>query len=296
LRDHLVDGDAVAPRCLDEKSGFEWRQLSAQVQARRRRGACSGANVTLEAAIEREPQSPVAGAYRLWIADNVRHDGEQAAVLALYDAAIEAFQANEPLVRSIDWIGGALLKKAQGAALAGDLATAVETWQALARHDPANANPLFQAGLLMEKAGDRDRAAQFYKAIANKTVTRKADDPADLARRGLERLSAPDTAFLPTAEQVAWFAAFQVEQLAPFSTLSSVFNAQESINSGFAVDAWRPNPFFTANDLATGSPVADLFAGIQADLAVRDSDAFLYRVGYHITLVGRIIFSPVVIL
>ena len=35
---------------------------------------------------------------------------------------------------------------------------------------------------------------------------------------------------------------------------------------------------------------------VQADLAVRDSDAFLYRVGYHITLVGRIIFSPVIIL
>ena len=177
-------------------------RLSAQVHARRRRGACCGTNVTLEAAIEQDPQSPVSGTYRLWIADNVRHDGDHAASLALYDAAIEAFQANEPLVRSIDWIGGALLKKAQGAALAGDLATAVETWQALARHDPANANPLFQAGLLMEKAGDRDRAAQFYKAIASKTVSRKTDDPAELARRGLERLSAPDTAFLPTAEQV----------------------------------------------------------------------------------------------
>ena len=118
MRDYDVDGEVVTPRCLDEKSGFEWRQLSAQVRARRLKGACSGANVTLEAAIEREPQSPLAGAYRLWIADNVRHDGDHGASVALYDAAIEAFQVNEPLVKSIDWIGGALLKKAQAAAVA----------------------------------------------------------------------------------------------------------------------------------------------------------------------------------
>lgn len=202
MRDHELDATVVTPRCLDEKSGFEWRQLSAQVHARRQKGACSGTNVTLEAAIEREPQSPATGAYRLWTADNLRHDGEHRASLAHYDAAIKAFEANEPLVTSIDWMGGALLKKAQAAALAGDLATAVETWQALGRHNPANANPLFQAGLLMEKTGDRDRAAQFYKAVAGKTVSRKADDPAELARRGLERLASPDTAFLPTAEQL----------------------------------------------------------------------------------------------
>ena len=187
------------------------------------KGACSGANATLEAAIEREPQSPVAGAYQLWIADNLRHDGDPGASLALYDAAIAAFQVNEPLIRSIDWIGGALLKKAQAAALAGDLAIAVETWQALAKHDPSNANALFQAGLLMEKAGDRDRAAQFYKAIASKIVSRKADDPAELARRGLERLSAPDEAFLPTAEQVvdALQAAFTSREARRLQSLAS---------------------------------------------------------------------------
>lgn len=202
MRDHELDATVVTPRCLDDKSGFEWRRLSAQLHARRLKGACSGTNVTLEAAIEREPQSPAAGAYRLWIADNLRHDGAYRASLALYDAAIGAFQANEPLIASLDWIGGALLKKAQAAALGGDIATAIETWQALARHAPADANPLFQAGRLMEQAGDRDHAADFYKAIAGKTVSRKADDPAELARRGLERLSVPDDAFLPSAERV----------------------------------------------------------------------------------------------
>lgn len=218
MRDHDVDGQVVTPRCLDEKSGFEWRGLSAQVRARRIAGACSGTNVTLEAAIEREPQSPLAGPYRLWIADNVRFDGDHSASLPLYDAAIEAFQANEPLVTSIDWIGGALLRKAQGAALAGDFATAVETWQALARHAPTDANALFQAGILMEQAGDRERAAQFYQAIASKAPSRKTDDPAELARRSLERLSVPDRAFLPTPEQVVAalqvaFASGEVERL-----------------------------------------------------------------------------------
>lgn len=114
----------------------------------------------------------------------------------------------------------------------------------------------------------------------------------DAAMMAAQRFGLP----LPPGPTGAWFPAFQVEQLAPFSTLSSVFNAQESINSGFAVDAWRPNPFFTATDLATNTPATNLFAGIQADVAVRDSDAFLFRVGYHITLVGRIIFSPFIVL
>jgi hypothetical protein len=100
---------------------------------------------------------------------------------------------------------------------------------------------------------------------------------------------------LPPGNDSTYYANFQVEQWAPFSTLSSVFNANQSVNSGFAVDAWRPEPFFTATDLATNAQVSSLFAGVQSDIAVRDSDAFLYRVGYHIILIGRIVFSPVII-
>ena len=91
------------------------------------------------------------------------------------------------------------------------------------------------------------------------------------------------------------FAAFQVEQIAPFATIGSIFNQNHSVNSGFAVDVSRPHPFFSAQDVVTGTVRDNLFHGIQADVAVRDSDAFLYRVGYRITLVGRIVFCPFVI-
>ena len=202
MRDRDLHGEVVMPRCLDEKSGFEWRQLSAQVLEHRRTAACSGVNVTLEAAIEREPQSPLAGAYRLWMADNVSRDGNLRESLSMFDGAIEAFEANERLVASIDGLACALLKKAQTAALAKDSATAVEAFQALARHQPKNADPLFQAGLIMEGVGDWDRAAEFYRKVARKGVSRKPHDPAELARRCLKRLAVPDAAFMLTADHV----------------------------------------------------------------------------------------------
>lgn len=87
----------------------------------------------------------------------------------------------------------------------------------------------------------------------------------------------------------------QVEQWAPFAALSSVLNQHESINSGFAVDLWRPNPFVTKTDAFSGVPLDRLFTGIQVDVAVRDSDAWIHRVSYHITLLGKIVFTPIVI-
>jgi hypothetical protein len=67
------------------------------------------------------------------------------------------------------------------------------------------------------------------------------------------------------------------------------------VNAGFAVDDWRPSPFNVGNDAFSGQPVSNIFTGIIADAAVRDSDAILYRVGYNITLEGRIVFTQIVI-
>jgi hypothetical protein len=84
---------------------------------------------------------------------------------------------------------------------------------------------------------------------------------------------------------------------APFVSLGSIFDQNTSINAGFAVNAWRPSPFQKTdnppglgNDLLTHQPVGNIFAGITADVAVRDSDAQILRLGYHITLLGRIVF------
>jgi Peptidase family M23 len=88
---------------------------------------------------------------------------------------------------------------------------------------------------------------------------------------------------------------FETEQWAPFVSLSSVYNQGESINSGFAVDAWRLNPFGSGNDAMTNQPFNRLFSGIQIDIAVRDTDAWIFRLGYNIALLGKIIYVPIII-
>jgi hypothetical protein len=87
--------------------------------------------------------------------------------------------------------------------------------------------------------------------------------------------------------------AFQVEQLAPYASISAIFNQHQSIDSGFAVDVWRPNHFGTGVDAFSHQPVGNLYTGLQVDVAVRDNDGWLYRVGYSILLLGRIVFLAV---
>jgi hypothetical protein len=89
---------------------------------------------------------------------------------------------------------------------------------------------------------------------------------------------------------------FAVEEWAPFASLSSIFNQNQSVNSGFAVQVWRPTPFDTGKDAFTNLPVGNIFTGINVDVAVRDSDAWIYRVGYNITLLGKIVFLANIIL
>ena len=89
---------------------------------------------------------------------------------------------------------------------------------------------------------------------------------------------------------------FSLEEWSPFVSLGSVFDQGQSINAGFAVDDWRPNPFDSGNDVVTGQPVNNIFTGVNADLAVSDSDAWIYRLTYNITLLGKIVFiAPPVI-
>jgi hypothetical protein len=83
---------------------------------------------------------------------------------------------------------------------------------------------------------------------------------------------------------------FQLRQWSPVAGLSSVFDQDQSVNAGFAVDGWRPSPFTFGTDAFSGRQVNGLFTGIIVSAAARDSDAWLYRVRYNITLTGRIVF------
>ena len=89
---------------------------------------------------------------------------------------------------------------------------------------------------------------------------------------------------------------FSLEEWSPFVSLGSVFDQAQSINAGFAVDDWRPNHFDTGTDALTNESVNNIFTGVNADLAVSDSDAWIYRLGYNITLLGKIVFVTVPII
>jgi len=61
---------------------------------------------------------------------------------------------------------------------------------------------------------------------------------------------------------------------------------------------WRwggPSPFSSGTDAIFHQPIHNLFTGINVDVSVRDNDAFILKVGYNITLLGKIVFLEHVI-
>ena len=80
-----------------------------------------------------------------------------------------------------------------------------------------------------------------------------------------------------------------VDQIVPYAAVSSAFEKGASVDLGFAVDAWRPNPFFSAPDV-NGQHVGNIFTGIDVDLAVRNTAATMHRVSYQISIIGKIAF------
>src|SRR5882757_9580318 len=47
----------------------------------------------------------------------------------------------------------------------------------------------------------------------------------------------------PSAAAGSYAIHFSLEEWAPFVSLSSIFDQNQSINAGFAVNSWRPSPF-----------------------------------------------------
>jgi hypothetical protein len=198
-----AETDSLRPTSLDEKSADQWRQLSGQVRCSRAEPGCTRTNMDLEAAAQREPESPAAPAYHLWMADNLMRDNQPADALSAYDATVKSAQSASRLIETIDPIIGALYHKAQAAALLGDATTAIAAYRDLHNYDSGNADPLFQAGLVYEKQGQLDRAADSYRRMARAEPSNRADDPAELARRALLRMEQPASHFAPSADAVS---------------------------------------------------------------------------------------------
>jgi hypothetical protein len=80
---------------------------------------------------------------------------------------------------------------------------------------------------------------------------------------------------------------FSIEEWVPFVAPNAMFNESQSMNCGFAVDVWRPNHFGSGTDVLTNLPVNNIFSGINADLAVREKDAWLHRLATVLPCLGR---------
>ncbi len=84
---------------------------------------------------------------------------------------------------------------------------------------------------------------------------------------------------------------FAVDEWAPFVSLSAIYDQHQSIDAGYAVNVWRPNHFATGIDAFSNAQVGNIFTGVNVDVGVSDTDAWILSLGYNITLRGRIVFT-----
>jgi hypothetical protein len=80
----------------------------------------------------------------------------------------------------------------------------------------------------------------------------------------------------PAEEGKHW--AFDIEQWAPITSLNAIYNAEVSNNAGSSVRT------FVVRQDDSPSTTVDL----STNVGIRDTDGYLLRVGYHVTLVGRL--------
>lgn len=192
-------GGDTPPAKLDAKVDYEWHQLAAQVMKSRTCENCSRTNVSLLAAAEREPQAPPAPAFRLWMADNLSIDGNYSEAIKTYDDCLYAWESARPLTAHQDLVTGASMHKAQALHLSGDLQGAMSAYNDLISQRPANKIAAFEAGVIAERLNDNSTACDYYKRIASPELSVKTDDPAQLARRAMERLNSKDVHYCHNA-------------------------------------------------------------------------------------------------
>jgi hypothetical protein len=83
---------------------------------------------------------------------------------------------------------------------------------------------------------------------------------------------------------------FALQHWSIFITPNSIFDADQSINAGFAVNSWSAN-LLNSVDVFTNQPLNNIFGGVTVDVALSDIDAEILRLGFNFTLLGRIAFA-----
>ena len=79
---------------------------------------------------------------------------------------------------------------------------------------------------------------------------------------------------------------FSLVEWAPFASLSSIFNQNQSINSGASLWTCGVPTTSRVGQVLSHATVTQIFTGIDVDVAVRDTDASILKLGYNITLLG----------
>jgi len=83
---------------------------------------------------------------------------------------------------------------------------------------------------------------------------------------------------------------FSADQWASFATINAIYDEGAAVDAGFAVDSWRPL-FGLGIESETGAEIKNIFYGLEIDIGARDPEAWLYRVGYHVTLIGKMVLT-----
>jgi hypothetical protein len=84
---------------------------------------------------------------------------------------------------------------------------------------------------------------------------------------------------------------FSVDQMVSYVGLNGIYDQAQSVNAGYAVKEWRPRPYLTGGDAYSNgaNTINNIFTGIDVDIGVRDNDAWILKLGFYITLLGKIV-------
>ena len=190
-------------KVMDHRTHDQWMRLTRQVLRARAKPNCCSTNKDLEAAAERDRDSPVAPAFNLWVADNYARDGHYALAARAYDVAVDRAQRIRHVVNVLDPTAGALFSKAQALALTDSASTAIQAFRDL-KTFPLRAGAAFlHAGVLAERQGDLQQAAELYATFAARTASARTDDPAEQSRRALLRMNDAHARYFSTPHALA---------------------------------------------------------------------------------------------
>ena len=190
----------VSPLPNGEK--LQWIDLSFKTAYAACRLQPCHMNAELDAAAQSAGQSPIAPAYRLWIADNMNREGQYHNALAAFDTVLETAARAEKVAGDPDFSGEALAKKAASAARIHDVDLSIRTYRELAAH-AGRKDVLFKAGHVAETAQRLTEAARLYQEAITEPPTVSASSRSELARRALARLSDREAVLSPQPETLS---------------------------------------------------------------------------------------------